>query len=105
MQHAAPGKILISQQCYNTLKSKVNNFGFYEQKIDVSGQAQTCYNLHKRKNMKRLEKKERLRDAVVEPDDRKVPQETQYNPFKPIGLSNGNTEETNTAKQQQPVER
>ena len=50
--------------------------------------------------MKRLEKKERLRDAVVEPDDRKVPQETQYNPFKPIGLSNGNTEETDTTKNQ-----
>ena len=99
MQHAAPGKILISQQCYNTLKSKVNNFGFNEQKIEVSGATQTCYNLHKRKNMKRLEKKERLRDAVVEQDDRKVPQEAQYNPFKPIGLSNGNADDTDASKQ------
>lgn len=62
-QSAQPGKILISQQSYNTLKSKVNSLSFSEQVIDNSGQTMTCYSIHKRKNVKRLDKKERERLA------------------------------------------
>jgi len=47
----------------------VNNFGFNEQKIEASGQTQTCFTLHKRKNMKRLDKKERFKEAVAEKED------------------------------------
>lgn len=75
--HAQPGKIYISQQCHHTLNSKVINFSFNEQAIKIGGVKHKVYTLHKRKNLKRLDKKERLLEE-------KTPAATFHNPFKPL---------------------
>ena len=36
--NAAPGKIMISQNCYDTLKSKVNSFSFIKQNVEIAGE-------------------------------------------------------------------
>lgn len=81
-RNAQPGKILISLQCYNTLKSKVNNFSLNEQVVEIDGTMHKMYTLHKRKNLKRLDKKERL---LADPNQKeKAPVDMFHNPFSPL---------------------
>ena len=82
--NAPAGKILVTSQCYKTVKSKVNNFSFNSQIIESSNDTvETCYLLHKRKNVKRLDKRERIRKAE---NDKSLarPEAAIHNPFEPL---------------------
>jgi len=62
--------------------------------IEFSGNEQQCFSIHKRKNVRRLDKKERLRESNVVAQNT-LPTGTMHNPFKPI------VEETNGQEKSQ----
>ena len=66
----------------------MNSFSFSEQAIDNNGEILSCYIIHKRKSVKRLDKNKRLVREVKTTKEQKVTDPAAEieprNPFKPF---------------------
>lgn len=91
VQAAAAGDILISRHTHSIIANKVSSFTFQEHHVRCQGQEVACYQVLRRKNAKRLGKRDKTRPA----DRRQAPKATT--PFAASTATTG--EELADAKQ------